>query len=177
MWSCRVKAFSDRCATLQFSGWKSFKQLVNPRYKVTGKKHFSVIAIPNQYNEAVTNLQKILQNKEAISMHQYYLLLLDFTGRPLLSDIHNAFHWFRLEFGVSLLKLLLFWGESHSKKYTNYDQEKIGRMRTSYSIVSCTTDNSPNIVNAVHLLGITRIPCFVYTINIEVNSCIAISLI
>lgn len=157
---------------------ETFRQMVktlNPRYTMPGRKYFSNTAVPKLYLEAVEKLKGILPR----SSNEYLSITCDcwtsLAGQPYLAI---TAHFIDSDWNLySICLNCCYFDENHTaENIKNMVKSKLDEWGLSLkSIISCTTDNGANIVNAIELLNVSRIPCFAHSINIGVNRCMDIT--
>lgn len=156
---------------------EQFRQLVktlNPRYIMPGRKYFSNTAVPKLYLEAVEKLKGILPK----SGNEHLSITCDcwtsLAGQPYLAI---TAHFIDSDWNLySVCLNCCYFDENHTaENIQNMVKAKLEEWGLPLkSIISCTTDNGANVVSAVDLLSVTRIPCFAHSINIGVNRCLEI---
>lgn len=156
---------------------ESFKKMIktlNPRYTLPSRKYFSGIAIPKLYNDAVEQLKAKIQghaNNSSITCDCWTSI----AGQPYVGiTLHFIDESWEL---ISVCLCCFLFEENHTaeKLHDIIDAKLVEWKLDPASIVSCTTDNGRNIVNAVKSSKMLHVPCFPHTINIGINRALEIA--
>ena len=145
-------------STVENKGFKWMLKVVDPRYKLPGRKHFSQTTLPQMYNECRERVEKELQNVahfattsdmwSSRTSEPYMSLtvhLIDKDWNLLSKCLQTAYfpedHTGEI-IAAGLSEALASWGLSEDKQ------------------VCITTDSGTNIVKATSLNNWTRLQCF-----------------
>lgn len=158
---------------------ESFKKMIktlNPRYTLPGRKYFSGTAIPKLYNDAVEQIKAIIPQGQG----NYSSITCDCwtsiagAGHPYVGiTLHFIDDSWEL---ISVCLCCFHFEENHTaENLRDIIHAKLVEWKLDpASIVSCTTDNGRNIVNAIKNSKMQHVPCFPHTINIGINKALEV---
>ncbi|GBM95269.1 Zinc finger BED domain-containing protein 1 [Araneus ventricosus] len=148
---------------------------LNPRYKIRGRIFFSETSIPKLYNETIERIKKEISLTQ---VKDIFAITTDcWTSVANVPYIAITAHFIDVQWNLKsfCLSCTVFQDDHTSENIAETLADILSDWSLDVAELSCcTTDNGANIVKAISLLNVPRMPCFGYTINIGVNKALKI---
>lgn len=147
-------------------GFQNLLHELEPAYKLPSRNTFKISLLLQKYNTVSETIQNLL--KPAISIS---LTTDTWTSIANQSYMAVTAHFISDDWKLYSCLLGCFVSEvSHTSENIAGELKNITeKWGITQKIISVTTDNAANIVNAIKISGWTHIPCFAHTINLVVK--------
>ncbi|XP_051574117.1 E3 SUMO-protein ligase ZBED1 isoform X3 [Myxocyprinus asiaticus] len=162
------------CSVVENTGFKHLLNVLDPRYKVPTREHFSSAVVPALYKQ--TRAVVIYELSAAPSVA---LTVEEWTLRATESYLTVTAHYISPDWEMK--SPVLQTRPVYEHKSTNY-AEKLKEVVADWSLerprctIPVTSDNAKNIVSAVLEAGLgPQIDCFAHTINLAAQKATAVS--
>lgn len=156
-------------------GFRNLLRVLEPRYPLPSRQHFSQYVLPQLYNEVKAKVVENLNNAKCIALTTY-----GWTSCAIQSFMTITVHYITDNWVIAnpVLQTRTVY-ESHTSDHLSeilqgaVAEWKIARENTTIPV---TTDNAKNIVNAVEAAGFSpNIWCFAHTVNLASQKGMAIN--
>ncbi|GFY52856.1 zinc finger BED domain-containing protein 4 [Trichonephila inaurata madagascariensis] len=145
-------------------------KVLNPRYSLPGRKHFTATAVPKLYNEVRDKIRQELSliKKDTISVTDYWTSI---ANTPYITI---TVHFITSEWALksACLACAHFDDDHNGKNIAEVLRSILNDWGIDVqNIMSITTDNGRNILKSIEELNLenAHISCFAHNINIGVN--------
>ncbi|XP_042070641.1 E3 SUMO-protein ligase ZBED1 [Haplochromis burtoni] len=160
-------------SVVENTGFREMLRVLEPRYSIPSRTHFTDIAVPALYKETKAKLETAVSAAPAVALTSD-----GWTSRATQSYLTVTAHYIDPEWQMKNCVLQTRLVESHATddlaKGLSEAVEDWKLVRPNVTI-SVTTDNAKNIVNAVTAAGLgPQIGCFAHTINIAAQKGMAV---
>lgn len=154
-------------SVVQHEGFMRLLHILQPRYRVPSRKHFSTTVIPNMYERLVLKVKFLLSNL------QYISVTADLWSSAAMEDfISLTAHGINEDMQLThyCLEVHPFEGANHSSALIAENIDScLKKWEITDKVSYIITDNAANIVRAVDLLGKHSITCLAHSVQLVVN--------
>jgi len=153
--------------------FQKFISLLNPNYKLPGRKTLSCSLLPALYSELFEKTTRMLENTSAVC-----ITCDGWTNINTTAFYGLTAHFFDSEFNLqsALLECSEFTERHTSQNIANWVRDTLKKFKIDYKICAMVTDNASNMKAAAGILNFRHIPCFAHSLNLAVQSAIANSI-
>ena len=157
--------------------FKNMVRVLNPCYKIPGRKHFAKTAIPQLYNKTV---EKIKKEISLIQVNDIAMTTDCWTSVANVPYIAVTVHFIDKQWNLQTycLSCTLFQEDHTSENIAEVLTDILSDWNLDAKKISaCTTDNGSNITKAISLLNVPHVPCLGHSINIGINKALKINVV
>lgn len=152
-------------SVVENSGFKYMFKILEPRYEIPSRPHFSQKVVPALYEQTKTTLLTELSNASALS-----LTTDGWTSRATESYLTVTVHYITTQWEMKILQTRPIYEQHTSANLAEHLMEAVQEWKLEKPgiTIPVTTDNAKNITNAVKEAGLgPQIGCFAHTINLQ----------
>ncbi|KAK7934311.1 hypothetical protein WMY93_005207 [Mugilogobius chulae] len=151
---------------VESAGFKYMMKIIEPRYQIPSRPHFSQKVVPALYEQAKSAILNELTSVSAVA-----LTTDGWTSRATESYLTVTVHFISSEWKMMshVLQTRAIYDQHTSTNLAEALKEAVHewKLERSYATIPVTTDNARNIINAVKEAGLgPQIGCFAHTINL-----------